>query len=563
MYKMNTEWGVDIQLYPHQKNAVMMMERLEKERCVETSLVKNITSVGIFGDTVGSGKTLSMVSLLSRANSKEGVALLENYNTIINKETRIVRKLFNSIDLNNEYFLKIKKYKQQCYYLDINVIVVSPLTLTHWTRELMHSNLKCLYVYKESDLSSYDETYDVIVVTYNKYNNFVNYLSLIYKDEIARIGDLFVKRMIIDEIIFIQNMLKLDADFFWIITTRFNICNIYTESQMSRCFLKRLLASINISSVVIKNSIEQIKKSYVLPNINEVVYECFSMYSDLKSEFFSEEVKKMIAADDLQSAIEHLGGHLTDNQNLHSIILQKELDIQKRYEAKIKYYSELNDEKKLKNYNLRLNNKIASISQLENRIKNLSNECPICMEPIEHVKIIVGCCTNVFCEQCILEILKSNSKCALCRKFLDPSNMIYSKVKERTEPKATIKKTKVKQLLEIIKSNLNGKYVVFSEYNNTFDIIYEELKKNDIIASELKGTVDRINTILRQFANGKINVLLLNSRNDGSGINLQNCTDIIIYHKMEKILEEQIVGRAYRLGRTMDINVHRLLHNNE
>lgn len=565
---MNEEWCVNIELLSHQKASIYKMERLERERVVENRNTKNSTMVGILGDKVGSGKTLTMVSYLSRAKSNYEPDIINNNNIVIKKTERIVNKIFEQVDLNNEYFTKMKKFIKSFYFLDINLIVVSPLTLRHWEKELSSSsNLKCLYIYREIDITMYDETYDVIVIVHNRYNSFINYISMLYKDYIDRTsncGQLFIRRLILDEIIYFPNMLKIEANFFWIITPRYNICNIYTESQMMRCFLKRLLASINISSIVIRNTIEQYNYSYQLPAVNELYYECFSLFSNLNSQFFSEEVRKMIAADDLQSAIDHLGGHLIENNNLQTIILQKETDILTRYEEKIKYYSELDDETKIEYYNKKYEQKVNNINNLKSRIDNLSNECPVCMETIEDVKIVVGCCTNVFCENCILEILKSSSKCALCRKFLNPSNMIYSKVNTKVcNNKGVKKKTKIRQLLEIIQSNLNKKYVVFSEYNNTFDIIYEEMIKNNISATEIKGTVDRINKILHQFQNGFVNVLLLNSRNDGSGINLQDCTDIIIYHKMEKSLEEQIIGRAYRIGRTSELNIHRLLHSDE
>jgi SNF2 family DNA or RNA helicase len=566
---LEDDWGVVIDLYEHQKRSILGMEQLEKTRLIETKSVKCLTSVGILGDIVGSGKTLSMISLLSRdkIRSFESInKLYTNNNIHIDYSTRKVVKYFNSIDLNNEYCVKVKKYMQNFYYINTNIILVSPLTLKHWQKELSKSNLNCLYIYKENDICEYDENMDVIVVTYNKYNSLVNYLNVLYKDLIQSVNgsEIFVKRLIIDEINFIPNMVRLEAGFFWIITTRSNICNVYTESQIMRCFIKKLLVSIHIPSVIIRNTRQEIINSYNLPSIIETSYICHSLFSDFSSEFLSEEIKKMIAADDLQSAIEYLGGHLSDNNNLQITILQKERDVLKRYEAKVKYYSNLGDEKKLDHYSKKLENKITSINKLEERIKNLGNECPICMESIENVKIIVGCCTNVFCENCILEILKSSCKCALCRKVLDPSNMIYNSIIDEPKVvKSNNKITKTKQTIDIIKSNMNGKFVIFSEYNNTLDKLVDELTKSKILVSELKGTVDRINNIISQFSKGKINVLLLNSRNDGAGINLQECTDLIIYHRMEKNLEEQIIGRAHRLGRTETLNVHRLLHTNE
>ena len=56
----------------------------------------------------------------------------------------------------------------------------------------------------------------------------------------------------------------------------------------------------------------------------------------------------------------------------------------------------------------------------------------------------------------------------------------------------------------------------------------------------------------------------MNSRNDGSGIDLPEATDVILYHKMSSpAIETQVLGRALRLGRTTSLNVHRLLYTEE
>jgi SNF2 family DNA or RNA helicase len=195
----------------------------------------------------------------------------------------------------------------------------------------------------------------------------------------------------------------------------------------------------------------------------------------------------------------------------------------------------------------------------------LSKECPVCMEDIVN-RVLVECCMNSFCNVCVLQLLKTTCKCPLCRTQLDPSKMIYAgeeKEEKREERKEERRLNKQEQLVEIIKNNPQGKYIVFSEFNNTFFNIIETLNKNNIKNEELKGSVERINNILRQFKSGEISVLFLNSRYNGSGINLQECSDIIIYHKMESVLEQQIIGRALRIGRRQDLHVHKLFYENE
>ena len=61
------------------------------------------------------------------------------------------------------------------------------------------------------------------------------------------------------------------------------------------------------------------------------------------------------------------------------------------------------------------------------------------------------------------------------------------------------------------------------------------------------------------FKDGKVPVIFLNSNIECAGLNLQETTDIILYHKMNTDIESQILGRANRIGRKISLNVHHLL----
>ena len=46
---------------------------------------------------------------------------------------------------------------------------------------------------------------------------------------------------------------------------------------------------------------------------------------------------------------------------------------------------------------------------------------------------------------------------------------------------------------------------------------------------------------IENFKNGEITVLMLNAKFYGAGMNLQMATDIVIYHRFSKEMEEQII----------------------
>ena len=113
--------------------------------------------------------------------------------------------------------------------------------------------------------------------------------------------------------------------------------------------------------------------------------------------------------------------------------------------------------------------------------------------------------------------------------------------------------------------------LIFSEFEGTFNEKMDSiLAKYNIRYSRIKGTSGSINKTLREYrgdnlksGDNEVDVLLINSRFFGAGLNLQNSSDIIILHRQSDDLLHQIIGRAQRIGRTDSLNVWKLYNTNE
>jgi SNF2 family DNA or RNA helicase len=64
--------------------------------------------------------------------------------------------------------------------------------------------------------------------------------------------------------------------------------------------------------------------------------------------------------------------------------------------------------------------------------------------------------------------------------------------------------------------------------------------------------------VISDFKEKSLNVLFLNSHESGAGLNLQEATDIIMFHSMSEPMFTQVRGRAYRIGRTLPLTIHHL-----
>ena len=110
--------------------------------------------------------------------------------------------------------------------------------------------------------------------------------------------------------------------------------------------------------------------------------------------------------------------------------------------------------------------------------------------------------------------------------------------------------------------------LIFSDYQNSFKDIVEFMDSTGIRHRKVIGTTSTINKIINDYKqpNNNINsvqVLLLNAEYCASGINLENTSDIVIYHSMNEAKTKQIIGRGQRPGRTSQLNVWKLCYINE
>ena len=79
----------------------------------------------------------------------------------------------------------------------------------------------------------------------------------------------------------------------------------------------------------------------------------------------------------------------------------------------------------------------------------------------------------------------------------------------------------------------------------------------------VKGNSNQIKCTIDRYKEGNTQILLVNTHHFGSGLNLENTTDLILFHKFDTEIEKQVIGRAQRYGRKEPLNVHYLLYENE
>jgi len=318
--------------------------------------------------------------------------------------------------------------------------------------------------------------------------------------------------------------------------------------------------------LVVRNANSFIDSSSHLPPLTQTIIRCRNITPYLINASLPHDTEEMLHAGDIQGALQSLGVPSHSPTTIVEAVTgfrQKEIDRLKRllsFKESETYASPRAKEEAILNLQTKINISEIKLNALKERIENVSKDtCSICFD-LPNEAVITPCCSRIFCGSCILSWLSRSHACPLCRTSFHPTELCGIGVR-RDATTAQLPK-KMDALFDIIKTNPSGKFLIFSRFENPLDTIQNIFEEHISIAT-LQGNKDSIAKILHDFESGKLKVLLLNSRSAAAGINIPSATHLILLHKMLPDEEKQILGRAYRLGRTKPLHFIKLLHQNE
>ena len=128
--------------------------------------------------------------------------------------------------------------------------------------------------------------------------------------------------------------------------------------------------------------------------------------------------------------------------------------------------------------------------------------------------------------------------------------------------------SKLEQCIEIVKDAVSGghKILLFSGYSSMFELIEDELNKENIKFFKLTGKTkigDRIEMVDEFNKNDEIKVFLISLKAGGTGLNLTGADMVIHYDPWWNLsAENQATDRTYRIGQKKNVQVYKLITKN-
>ena len=556
--------------------------------------IKISTNIGIIGDIVGYGKTLTALSIIAH-----------NPLDKIHINTTKVHSFHSSKAYN--YFTAVSEnlnlHNSENMISSTLIIVPRGPVYVQWEKTLKESTdlkyiaiddlnyiKKNLPIFKnnnEREIINYFNQFDVVLIKNTTLDRLLNY----YNTPVSNIRHFIYnwKRIMIDECHDIINKIEIfNYLFIWLISgTYFNMCNKISSTSYSQYYnIKDILREDYINYVLVKCNKEFVKESFKIPPIIEHYHLCkMSKYLRVIKKYINSSILDKINANDISGAIKDLGGKNETEEGIATLICA---DMNKN----------LSNKQKEREYTLGLDileevkaNRIKTIDNeiviIEGKIKDLTERiteintkiCSICLDNVTHPIILE--CTHIFCGSCLFNFLNSHTynstnikKCPDCRAEIKSTENLTAIVTTKDNnanniviPEDNTNKigkgilNKEDTLLEILKNKPDGKFIVFSRVD-VFTKIIKLLVSNNITFAELKGNTSHMMNVLKDFKNGLINVILLTTQYAGYGIDINYATDVIIFHSMA-VDKQQAIGRAQRVGRTNNLIVHNLCFEHE
>jgi superfamily II DNA or RNA helicase len=535
--------NLKVNLFRHQLASVYQMEKLEREKKVEKNNCVKESVIGINADPTGYGKTISMVALILRDKME-----WDNSTTFVTEQ----------LETQAGGRIKISRYKKHPKFF-CTLVVTNQSIVSQWEKEFSYTDLSLGVITTKKDVLNVEpDCYDVILVSCTMYNKLMN-----------KYDGYAWKRFIFDEPghIRIPAMANITAGFYWLVSATPNrITNLHINCK--RSFMRDMLEGTSymgfeyaFADLIVKNDIEFVEQSFSMPETIHNYHQCYDpLYHTVKG-LVNDNVSAMISAGNISGAIKTLGG--SETSNIIDLIKRKMNEELEEVSSKINIYTIRMDADRIDVWNRRKEKILNQMKELDKRFFDILNTpCGICygniVKPVMEPK-----CQNIMCGECLLNWLKDNNSCPFCRYTIDPKNLIHiSNEKLNESENETVEeepKTKNEMILDIIKNKDDGKFIIFSSHDETFSTIRTFLYTEGISFGEIKGTVHTRDNTISKFKEGQLKVIFLNSGYNASGINLQEATDIILYHEMGIDTQTQIFGRANRIGRTLPLNVHHLL----
>jgi SNF2 family DNA or RNA helicase len=611
-------------VYYHVDDPARYIEDANSRRFITFKGNFNIKSnIGIMGDIVGYGKTLTALSLIA-ANPLRNLAPATNEEVPEAEPTRIESESDES-DSDDSFQEEIDvtvtpspenfgiyrerdaiySYNTRNYasftatcertatvdnerYIQSTLVVVprGPVYI-QWENAIRNQtslrvlSLDSLYTIRRMCPSSrsnwrvikaFFENYDIVLIKNTSLKTLMDHFQ-----RPSYVGHPIVawERIMIDEAHdIISRMPIFSFRFLWLISGTYSmlVSRSYGSRNQMSFAIRDILLEERLNVLLIKGNPEFVRASFTVPAPIEHSYLC-ALSSNITAlqPFLQPNLRELINANDIKGLIREMGGTNETEDDIVQLVtreMQRELANKER---ELEFYNSLDiseeqKENRIATLNIEINRIKERMNNLTERVTMLADKpCPICYETFTNPIMLP--CTHVFCGGCLIGWMRNGCNCPQCRAPIESQQLIaIIKEDEKNDLSASTERpvllSKEETFIKLLQDKPEGRFLVFSRIDSGFFQLSRLLLRHEIPYSEMKGSTSQMMRILERFREGELRVILLNTYYAGSGIDISYATDLVLFHSMG-LDQVQAIGRAQRVGRTEPLHIHTLMYSTE
>jgi SNF2 family DNA or RNA helicase len=533
------------------------------------------TNIGVLGDIVGYGKTLTALSIIAATPAPQ-----------IRRVQQDVFSFYHHGYTNLVVSRKHEPVSSADMFIGTTLIVVprGPVYV-QWEnaiRQQTQLNVLCidsLHTIRKhlpgtgstfSHIKEYFERYDAVLIKATTLKVLMEYYDMPYHQHPIQAWD----RIMIDEAHdIINNIPVFSFHFLWLISGTYQslLGRVYGSRTHMTFAVREIFDEERMNLVLVKGERAFVQQSFQIPAPIEHYYLCeIPRALSAIHPFLHPSIQQKINANDIEGAIRELGGKHETEQDIVQLVtreLEREYNNKQReiaYTESLEIAPEVRQQR-IQTLRQELQRCQEKMENLKQRLTCLDQKtCPICYDTFNNPIMLP--CTHVFCGGCLLKWMQNGNACPECRSVITVKKLTAI-VKNKSDPTSSGMVvpqilSKEDTLFKLLEERPDGRFLIFSQSDFTFTRIIMRMSNMGISHAEIKGSTSTMMRILEQFRNNEIKVILLNTYHAGSGIDMSCATDVVIFHSMG-LDKMQAVGRAQRVGRTTPLHIHNLCYPDE
>jgi hypothetical protein len=565
---------INTPLWLHQKAAIHLGNAIEASVITGTFVEREGISIrsttGILADSPGLGKTNIMLGIIASSTLINNIAMFKKTTVECNK----FGYFYEELNANVEGPTPMKTTL---------IIVPQGPVFEQWKAAIAKTSLTCLTINNANELSAVPianpnptfEKYDIVLTKASIMPKFFKYFKEV-------ISELHWARIVLDEAHTLAKSIGyMKFIFLWGISATMvtHYTNNKNPKMSSAIYFRNML--------MVKSSPAFSELSISLPLVQEHSYKIRTPNNmQVLQGMVSNHIMDLLSTGDVVGAARMLSKKdvyetdivklVCENMDYDLLQVTRKLrdlktDMDSNFISEAAYDARL---KTLTTKKEQLESKIAMITE---RVSNVQNkDCEICYGNVIHP--IYLSCTHIYCTECLAPWMKKKMECPTCRTPIDSSKILRIVPEDqastsRGEPAAKVvpppptdikdklHDTKLACVLAILNvQDPSRQTLIFSDNDAIFKDLVKAVNADGIKCKSLPGNSIESTRFVENFRKKKIRVLVIDTAKFAAGIDLSCASDIILMNKMTTDISTQCIGRAQRVGRTGQLQVHNVYY---